>query len=37
MITLEEAINIFKIPCQEWTYEQESKLKEFIEYYHDIR
>lgn len=36
MITLEEAIEIFKIPCQEWTYEQESKLKEFIEYYNDI-
>lgn len=36
MITLEEAINIFKTPCQEWTYEQESKLKEFIEYYNDI-
>lgn len=36
MITLEEAIGIFKIPCQVWTNEQESKLKEFIEYYKDI-
>ena len=36
MITLEEAIEIFKKPCQEWTYGQKCKLKEFIEYYNDI-
>lgn len=36
MITLEEATEIYKIPCQEWTDEQESKVKEFVEYYNDI-
>lgn len=36
MITLEEAAEIYKIPCQEWTDEQESKVKEFVEYHNDI-